>query len=342
MAPAHSRLVEGPIPGMYFRVAVQEAIQPMEDTPMMDSDTHLTETEPVIDTPMMDSDTHLTEAKSIVDTPMMDSDTHLAENVSVGELPTPGSMPEASSHALPEDYNPPSSNLLCTLPMEMVLEIASYLDCGEQNSLLKTCRDLHTLLHPGLKKQPDKYGNDRYLFWLLKTGNLAELAARSSRPGPLSSTLFTFEGDLLASYTSTARAAVRDRMGELSSTSPQYPCLRVDKSGLMVAIDHQQWEVVVFLLRRDSGRVGFLGSREHFWETDETPAERPVAPICVAHPPMWEAFCQPEDQWRGSLFLEGDPRFLARLLTLARSQMPSQRQETTRSEMDGSVVVLEE
>ncbi|KAK8074495.1 hypothetical protein PG997_009158 [Apiospora hydei] len=262
----------------------------------------------------------LAETNAFNDTPIPDFDVTQIPDFDVTQVSTEFKMPYD---------HPPKSNILCTLPTELILEVATYLDCVEQNSLLKTCRDLHALLNPGLRNVRDKHGNDRYLFWLFKTGNVNKLAAHT---GPLCSTLFTLEGDLLASYVKNTRPAVQKRMDVLRQTSSQYPCLRIDKSGLMVAIDYLQWELVVFLLQRDgaAAAAGFLGSKEHFWKADATAAtapaaEREAAPIVVSHPPIWEYFNQPEQRWNGSLYQTTDALFLGRLLVLAKNEVEARR-----------------
>lgn len=84
---------------------------------------------------------------------------------------------------------------------------------------------------PVLKKALDCYGNDRYLLWLLKKGNLAEIESRTDKP---SSTIFVLEDQMLEQYQMSAGPKVRNRIEELNYSI--YSCSRVDKAGLMVAI----------------------------------------------------------------------------------------------------------
>ncbi|KAK8123064.1 hypothetical protein PG984_011734 [Apiospora sp. TS-2023a] len=236
---------------------------------------------------------------------------------------------------------PPKSNLLCELPKELVLGIVAYLDCVNQNSLLLTCRDLHALLMPGLKKVSDKYGNDRYLYKLLKTGNLAEIEAW---PGTPTSTLFTLQGDMLARYQATARREVRNRMHHLNSPPGLYPCLRLAKSGLMVALDHEQWKTAAFLLGRDGGQVGFLGTKEHFWaarvyrDLGESllveypdPEKKPVSAIVSTKPPLWEQFTT---HWLGQLLDGGEEADIDSLLEFIEDKLDEQTKEREIIEME--------
>ena len=59
-------------------------------------------------------------------------------------------------------------------------------------------------------------------------------------------------------------------MQDLNKLGQLYPCLRVDKSGLVVALNHDQWELAEFLLCHDGGTYGFL-------DATSCPAGRSVA-----------------------------------------------------------------
>lgn len=225
-------------------------------------------------------------------------------------------------------------NLLWALPPELLLEIAAYLDCTSQYRLLQMCRCLHALLAPGLKWVPDKHGNNRYLYKLLKTGNITEIEAW---PGTPASVLFTLEGPMLERYQQTARPQVRTRMQEVSAPRTLYPCLRLSKSGLMVALDHEQWETAAFLLRRDRGRIGFLGTKEHFWAalvyrnwgamhlTYMVPnlEKKPVASHASWKPPLWEQLFT-NTRWIGCLLDGGEDTDIATLLDFIYSKMEEQ------------------
>lgn len=238
--------------------------------------------------------------------------------------PSSDQSPTPPSGVLQVWSPPPTTNRLCALPPELLLGIAAYLDCVSHYRLLQTCRDLHALLNADLKKAPDNYGNNRYLYKLLKTGNLAEI---KTWPGTPSSALFTLQNDMLLQYQKTARREVYDRMQKLGGL---YPCLRLAKSGLMVALDHEQWATAAFLLRRDGGHVGFLGTKEYFWAarftsdfdehervkrqeaTNPDPDKEPGWSYVMSKPPLWEHFTTVH--WLGTVLDGGEEVDIARLL----------------------------
>ncbi|KAK8104814.1 uncharacterized protein PG998_011847 [Apiospora kogelbergensis] len=222
---------------------------------------------------------------------------------------------------------------ISNLPTEILLEVACRLSVHDLNNLAKVNRNLNNILMPELPNSRDDYGNDRYLFHLIKTGNMTEVAAW---PGTPSTTLFNLAGQFLANYQQTANTSVRDRM--LHLRHPYGVCLRIDKSGLMVAVDHGQWELAAFLLRRDGGDVGFLGTREHFfYETITLPPAVQTLPtgyILVWKPPMWEQFNESGRYWEAYSFQGGTSRDIRRLLEICQRHID---QHTTVEEIiDGS------
>ncbi|KAK7915129.1 hypothetical protein PG985_012832 [Apiospora marii] len=216
---------------------------------------------------------------------------------------------------------------LGVLPDELLLVITDYLDCADQFKLMLTCHKLYLFLEKDLEKVPDKHGNNRYLYKLLRTGDLTKISAASL--GTPASALFTLEGDMLKKYQLRARREVETRMKQLNEPpgGGLSGCLRLAKSGLMVALDHEQWATAAYLLRRDGGRVGFLGTREFYWPVPVYGAAgnllTPLTPVYpdperdpytrdTWKPPLWERFTR--THWRGRLAEGGDAKDIAALL----------------------------